>query len=142
MHWLCVFIMSNIRLEWIFTLILHEYQGTTCSKQAPNLKICDCDGTWTHKHLVCNETFNHLAKLAKWMSCVVSTYLYGKLNWIVFLSSKLNHLASYTKWLCDDLQTKWSWMWVPLQPINLQICQLFWASISSTFRSLQSVDSR
>ena len=29
----------------------------------------------THNHLVCKPTLNHLAKLAKWLSCVVSTYL-------------------------------------------------------------------
>ena len=26
---------------------------------------------------VCRGTLNHLAKLAKWLSCIVSTYLYG-----------------------------------------------------------------
>ena len=30
----------------------------------------------THNHLVRKRTLNHLAKLAKWLSCVVSTYLY------------------------------------------------------------------
>ena len=37
-------------------------------------KICslsDCNGTWTHKHLVCKRTLNHLAKLAKWLSSVL-----------------------------------------------------------------------
>ena len=28
-------------------------------------KICDCNGTGTHNHLVCQRTFNHLVKLAK-----------------------------------------------------------------------------
>ena len=30
-----------------------------------------------HNHLVCKQTLNHLANLAKGLSCVVSTYLYG-----------------------------------------------------------------
>ena len=30
-----------------------------------------------HDHVVCKWALNHLAKLAKWLSCVVSTYLYG-----------------------------------------------------------------
>ena len=38
---------------------------------------------------VCKRTLNHLAKLAKWLSCVVSTYLYRadkclqSINWVV-----------------------------------------------------------
>ena len=36
----------------------------------------DCNWTRTHNHLVHKRTLNHLAKLDKWLSCVVSTYLY------------------------------------------------------------------
>ena len=41
------------------------------------LNDCGSNGTQTHNHLVRKGTLNHLAKLAKWSSCVVSTYLYG-----------------------------------------------------------------
>ena len=34
----------------------------------------------THNHLVRKWTLNHLAKLAKWLNCVVSTCLYGAFN--------------------------------------------------------------
>ena len=34
----------------------------------------------THNYLVRKRTVNDLAKLAKWLSCVVSTYLYGVLE--------------------------------------------------------------
>ena len=37
----------------------------------------NCNGIRTHNHLVCKWTLKYLAKLAKWLSCVVSTYLYG-----------------------------------------------------------------
>ena len=36
-----------------------------------------CNWTRTQNHLVLKRTFNHLAKLTKWFSCVLSTYLYG-----------------------------------------------------------------
>ena len=36
----------------------------------------DCNWTRTH-HLVYKRTLNHLAKLAKWLVCVLKTYLYG-----------------------------------------------------------------
>ena len=38
---------------------------------------CDSNGTQTHNHLVRKRTLNRLANLAKWLSCVESTYLYG-----------------------------------------------------------------
>ena len=36
-----------------------------------------CSWTRTHNHLVHKRTLKHLAKLAKWLSCVVSTYQFG-----------------------------------------------------------------
>ena len=39
--------------------------------------VIDCNGTRTHNHLVRKRTLNHLAKLAKWLKCVLSTYLCG-----------------------------------------------------------------
>ena len=63
--------------------------------------LSDCKGTRICNHLVCERTLNHLAKLAlyiyiyiyiyiykfifKWLSCVVSTYLYGAID-CMFLS--------------------------------------------------------
>ena len=40
-------------------------------------RLSDSNGIRTHNHLVRKETLNHLAKLAKWLSCVVRTYLYA-----------------------------------------------------------------
>ena len=37
----------------------------------------DCNWTRTHNHFLLKQTINHLAQLAKWSSCVLSTYLYG-----------------------------------------------------------------
>ena len=37
----------------------------------------DCHGTRTHNHLVRKGTLNHMAKLAKWLRRVPSTYLYS-----------------------------------------------------------------
>ena len=39
--------------------------------------LSDCNGSWTHNRLVHKQTLKHLVKLAKWLTCVVSTYLYG-----------------------------------------------------------------
>ena len=48
-------------------------------------KRSDCNWTRTQNHLVLKRTLNHLAKLAKWLSCVLSTYLYGAFD-CMFLS--------------------------------------------------------
>ena len=69
--------------------------------------IFDCNGTRTHNHLVRKRTLNHLAKL-----------------------------ASLAKWLSVLLRTKWLWVRVPLQSLNLQIWRLLRARSSLTFRQL------
>ena len=43
----------------------------------------DSNGICTHNHLVRKQTLKHLAKLAKWLSCVVSTYLYDLFDYIL-----------------------------------------------------------
>ena len=48
-------------------------------------RLSDCNGTRTHNHLIRKRTLNHFAKLAKWLSCVVSTYLSGAFD-CMFLS--------------------------------------------------------
>ena len=45
----------------------------------------DCNWTRTQNHLVLKQTLNHLAKLTKWLSCVLSTYLYNAFD-CIFLS--------------------------------------------------------
>ena len=40
----------------------------------------------THNHSVFKQTLNHLAKLAKWLSCVVSTYLDGAFDYVIIMS--------------------------------------------------------
>ena len=45
--------------------------------------LSESNGIQTRNHLVCKRTFNRLAKLAKWLSCVVNTYLYGAFVWCI-----------------------------------------------------------
>ena len=47
--------------------------------------LSDYNYTRNHNHLVYKRTLNHLAKLAEWLSCVVSTYLYSAFDYL-FLS--------------------------------------------------------
>ena len=60
--------------------------------------LSDCNGTRTYNHLVCKWILNHLARLAKWLSCVVNTYLYDAFD-CMFLSCHI-HISEWihTPW--------------------------------------------
>ena len=80
---------------WYHVTYAFQSKSTLCSclniKEllAPNRRdiwsLSDSNGIWTYNHLVHKRTLNHLAKLTKWLSCVVSTYLYGAFD-CMFLS--------------------------------------------------------
>ena len=57
-------------------LLINLLRGKMCS---------DCNWTRTQNHLVLKRTLNHLAKLTKWSSCVLSTYLYGAFDCMFLL---------------------------------------------------------
>ena len=52
------------------------------------------------------------------------------------LTAQLDYLATLAKWLSARLQTKWLWIWVPLQSLKLQLLRLLWARNSWTFMRL------
>ena len=47
------------------------------------LNFSASNGIRIHNHLLSKRTLNHLTKLAKWLSCVVSTNLYGAFDCIL-----------------------------------------------------------
>ena len=47
--------------------------------------LSDCNWTRTKNHLLRKRTLNHLAQLTKWLSCVLSSFLYGAFD-CMFLS--------------------------------------------------------
>ena len=60
----------------------------------------------TQNHLVRKQTLNYLAKLSKWMSCVLSTYLYGAFDCMF--------------WSCHVRVSEWIWLngWVFLYELS------------------------
>ena len=42
-----------------------------------SVPLSDSNKVRTHNHLVCQRALNHIAKLAKLLSCVASAYLHG-----------------------------------------------------------------
>ena len=62
--------------------------------QSKSQKMCWIRG-WlgTYDHLICEGTLNHLAKLAKWLSCVLST----QSNDTVRIYSQMHHIGKYSQ---------------------------------------------
>ena len=80
----CMFLLCHVHVwEWIHTLQLPQCQETPCSKQPRNVKWSDCNWSRTQNNLVLKPTLNHLLKLAKILSCVLSTYPYGAFDWML-----------------------------------------------------------
>ena len=89
-------------------------------------EICrwsDCNWARTYNHLVLKETFNHLAKLAMWLSCVLSTYLHSAFD-CMFLSCHVRvSWWIHTLYLTDCQGTPSS-----KQARNLKVKWLQWVS--------------
>ena len=99
------------------------------------------DWTWTHNHFVHKhkQTLNCLSKLARWLSCVVTAYLYGAFD--VSSSHVKYAFQRLSKWLSARLWTKWLWVRVQLQSLKLQISRLFRSRSSLHSGNYWSVDS-
>ena len=102
--------------------------------------LSDCNRTRTRNHLVYKQTLNHLGRLAKLLSFVVITYLYGAFDCMVLSChiriSEWIHLlwlpechgtpclkqACYLKfkWLQRDLN--WAVLWVLFCMMHLIVC--------------------
>ena len=68
-----------------------QSESTLCSclnvlgRRRPEIwSLSDCNWTRSQNHLVRKRTLNYLAKLEKWLTCVLSTYLYYAVNCMFF----------------------------------------------------------
>ena len=94
--------------------VTHAFQSESTLSNCLNVKelparsrreiwsLSDCNWTQTHNHLVPKLRLNHLAKLAKWLSCVVSTYLFSAFE---------NMFLSYHVRVSEWVHTIVAWMW-------------------------------
>ena len=80
----CMSLSCHIRVsEWIHTCL--NVKELLARSKREIWRLSDCNWTRTYNHLVRKRTLNHLTKLAKWLSCVESTSLYGAFD-CMFLS--------------------------------------------------------
>ena len=110
----------SVRFIWlhVFFHVTYVFQSESRLYSCLNVKklfarsrrkiwsLSNCNWTPTHKHLVRKRTLNHLAKLAKWLSCVVSTYLYSAFD-CMFLSFhvRVSECGFTLKRVCDMTKT-------------------------------------
>ena len=74
----CMLLSCDLRVsEWIHTPSCLNVQELLVQSRLKIWSLSDCNWTRTQYHLVRKRTLNNLAKLVKWLSCVLSTYLYG-----------------------------------------------------------------
>ena len=88
--------------------------------------LSDRNKIWTHNHLFRKWTLNHLAKIGKWLSCVVSTYLYS-----AFYCMLLSCHVSVSEWIytlylpecqlttCSKKVQNLKWLWVRIPLLSL-----------------------
>ena len=71
------------------TLYIWKNVKELLSRNMPGIwSLSDSNGIWTDNHLVRIRTLNNFAKLTKWLSWSVSTYLYGAYD-CMLLSSQV-----------------------------------------------------
>ena len=75
--WICMLLSYLVQVsEWIHTIFCLNVKELPARSRHHIWSLSDSNGILTHNDLVCKWTLNHLAKLVKWLSCVVSTYPY------------------------------------------------------------------
>ena len=76
--WLYVYIMSrtSVRVNPLSIVYLNVKELLAWNRRHI-WSLTNSNVIRKHNHLVRKRALNHLAKLAKWLSCVMNTYLYG-----------------------------------------------------------------
>ena len=87
------FIMINMVFCW------SERPISKCLDNLERLCLSDHNGIWTHNHLVCNWTLNHLGSLGKWLT----VHLWTKWPWVRILLQSYKLQVSHLFWVRSSL---------------------------------------
>ena len=81
-----------LRCIWLYVIIMWR---TSLGVNLHSIVFpSDSNRIRTHNHLVRKRTLNHLAPLAKWLSSVVSTYVYSAFDFML-----LSRHARVSEWI-------------------------------------------
>ena len=77
-----VLLQENMERFFLIKIILLNLVISCVIQQISLRRLCEVTTRLSriYSHFVHKQTFNRIAKLAKWWNCVVSTYLYGALT--------------------------------------------------------------
>ena len=97
--------------------------------------LSDSNKIRTHNDLVRKQIFNHLTKLAKWFSCVVSTYHLT----LCYYYATYEFQSKSTLYSCSNLQEliywnrrhNWSWLngWVSINELSIFGLESHWCHL-------------
>ena len=102
-YWLYVVVMSstNFRVN-LHSLVCLNVKELLAQSRYHIWSLSDSNRIRSHNHLVHKQALNHLAKLVKWLSCVVSTYLYGVFDCMLHAKSIVSQMH------CTDKYSQYS----------------------------------
>ena len=108
---LYIYIYYNLHVYCIKKLALISKLILISKFKWLKLVLSDCNWTKPHNNLFHKKTFNHLAKLIKWLSCFASTYLYSafdcmSLSCHVCVSERINTMFA---WISRNSCSKQAW---------------------------------
>ena len=104
--WLYVIIISRTRFRVNLHSIL-SWMSRNVFLGCNIWSLNDSNGIRINNHLECKGTSKHLAKLAKWLSCVLGTYLHGAFN-CMLLSCTLYSCLNVKKLIPRNKRNIWS----------------------------------
>ena len=88
----------SLRCIWLYVIIMWR---TSLGVNLHSIVFpSDSNRIGTHNHLVRKRTLNHLAQLAKWLSSVVSTYVYCAFIWLYVIITSRTSLRVNLDTLC------------------------------------------
>ena len=100
-EYMLLHVTHEFRSESIHSIVYVNVKEILARSRRHIWNLSDNNGIQTHNHLFRQRTLRHLAKLAKRLSCVVSTYLYGvfdcMLLWVRILLMSLETSFSWVK---------------------------------------------
>ena len=114
--WMYALVMSRTRFRVNpYSIVSWMSRNTLLETVARNRRdiwsSSDCNWTRTQNQLIRKQTLTYLAKLAKWLSCVVSTYLNGAFD-CIFLSCQYAFHRESTLYSCLNFKRCLKFKWL------------------------------
>ena len=121
------------------TLYIFLHANKLLARNRCNIgSLSNCSSIRTHNHLIRKRTLNQLAKHIKWLSWVVSAYLYGGIDcicssWYVRVSQWMQTLylpeSETHTWYYKNIQSNAPYRWVLTTQLNHLGSLAKWVSV-------------